>query len=33
MQLCTYSKSELHSDKILRTCPLDLNTTEAKHCL
>jgi len=30
MQLCTFSKSEIHDDKILATCPLDLTAAEAR---
>ncbi len=32
MKLCTFSKSEIHHDKILPSCPLFLNTKEAAHC-
>lgn len=32
MQLCAFSKSEIHDDKILATCPLGLSSTAAKRC-
>jgi hypothetical protein len=31
-QLCTYSKSEVHDDLILESCPLGLKSTECKKC-